>query len=62
MTRLRKLSGLPAAHLINSSALPDNFFHPRRLPIIFYSIVIYRQQMEMGKIYHMNYIKLIQNQ
>ena len=36
LARQRKLSGLPAAHLINSSALPDKHFHPRYQPIILY--------------------------
>ena len=34
---LQKLSGLPEAHLINSSALPDKLFHPRHQPIILYN-------------------------
>ena len=40
LARLRKLSGSPAAHLINYSALPDKLFHPRHQPIIFYVNVL----------------------
>ena len=37
LTWLRKfISGFPAAHLINSSALPDKLFHPWHQPIILY--------------------------
>ena len=36
VTYVRKLSGLTAAHLINSSALPDKLLHPRQQPIILY--------------------------
>ena len=39
LARLQKLSGLPAAHLINSSALPDKLFHPRNQPIILYTSI-----------------------
>ena len=39
LARLQKLSGLPAAHLINSSALPDKLFHPQHQPIILYILL-----------------------
>ena len=39
LARLWKLSGSPAAHPINSSALPDKLFNPRHQPIIFYVFV-----------------------
>ena len=34
--QLRKLSGLPVAHLMNSSTLQGKLFHPRDQPIILY--------------------------
>ena len=56
---LWKLSGSPAAHLINSSALPDKIFHPRHQPIIpylhlniYFCMIILSTQLKGYKIIH----------
>ena len=51
LARLRKL---PAAHLIDSSALPDKLFHPRHQPIITYV----RRQNDVRNVYVVSDVKI----
>ena len=55
---LRKLSGSPVAHLINSSDLPGKLFHPRHQPIILYLHCIIIHVITLRKIFFFLLIKL----